>query len=155
MVERDDSSEDDEIHDSRFYREHPDQLTVEFTQESLGFLNNFYMNFPVPPEYKPYYYRVITERIGVMNRKFRDWAADAIAGHSEIYINQTGAEFFAALDRVVYEIAPDYDDLYRKAVEKIGQENERWTVPKELRAIYVEVYKKMRSLGYAHKELCG
>jgi hypothetical protein len=153
MSEEENLPPETEVRDSQFYREHPDQLTVEFTLEPPSFLNNFYMNFPAPPEYDAYYYRRCCEAIGVMKKKFREWAADEIAGHSEIYINQTGEEFFAALDRVVYEIAPDYDELYRKAVEEIGREYERYTVPKGLRPLYVEVYKKMRSLGYTHKEL--
>ena len=56
----------------RFYRDNPSQLTVEFTRECLGFLNNFYMQFPKPAEFGLSYYRKCSQNIGWMQKMNRE-----------------------------------------------------------------------------------
>ncbi len=159
---RQEKEEAEELRTVQYYIDHPEQVTAAYTMATPKFLNNFYEHFPKPTSYSPGYYRYFAMHTDGMRRTFRQllmrmngYQQEYLQRYSEVRLDQTGAEFYETIDRIVYEIAPDYNNLYCDAVKKITIYNESRTLPIALTEIYVQVYKRMRALGYTHAELTG
>ncbi len=151
---------------------------VPFNSEELNFLNNFYTRFqlgtePYPQRYPEGLHRFTMRGCGwdkttlaslreSLGDGFRDEAdlLDYCQAHSDKYLNQTPAEFYAEIDAVMGELGISTEVIARHLNVKVHEQQTRsldgsGPFVDDLNLPLRPIYQALRERGYNKKELWG
>lgn len=129
-------------------------------------LNNFHLNFELGT--RPYDpatrgallgggYRQLALEQGLLSTVRREFQGEEVAGHSDLWLDQTFSEFYEAIDAAIVELGISKDDI-SVAVNKVVlgprlQGEAREALIQTLWDLTAPVYVALRKKGYTRTDL--